>query len=198
MRLEAQPFRSDLNLNDTGILRVDGTWQRAATLRETPLQFTFEWDRPQLGQLTKFFTSADQGWRGAARIDLALTGTPAHLTAAADVSVRDFRRYDIMSGDALRLGAHCDAAYSTIDHMLREIDCRAPVGDGILRVNGEAGTPASHVYDLRASAQDVPVSAIVTLAQHMRKNLPDDLSAGGTIDGEIVVQGQGAPEKAIF
>ena len=52
VRLRAQPLRTDLNLNDTGILRVNGTWLRAAALRETPLNFAIEWDRPQLGQLT--------------------------------------------------------------------------------------------------------------------------------------------------
>ncbi len=29
VRLKAQPFRTDLNLNDTGLLQVNGTWQRA-------------------------------------------------------------------------------------------------------------------------------------------------------------------------
>ena len=29
VRLKAQPFRTDLNLNDTGMLQVSGTWQRA-------------------------------------------------------------------------------------------------------------------------------------------------------------------------
>jgi len=48
VRLRAQPFRSDLNLSDTGLLRVNGTWQRAQSLRDTPLQFSLEWDRPQL------------------------------------------------------------------------------------------------------------------------------------------------------
>ena len=71
VRLKAEPFRSDINLNDTGIFRVNGTWQRAATLREMPLQFSVEWDRPQLGQLTKFVSGEDRGWRGAAQLDYA-------------------------------------------------------------------------------------------------------------------------------
>jgi len=56
VRLKAQPFRTDLNLNDTGTLQMDGTWQRAESLRDTPLQLNIEWNRAQLGQLTKFFT----------------------------------------------------------------------------------------------------------------------------------------------
>ena len=51
MRLKAQPVRTDFNLSDTGTLTVDGSWQRAATLRDTPLQFTLQWDRGQLGQV---------------------------------------------------------------------------------------------------------------------------------------------------
>jgi AsmA family len=198
VRLEAQPFRSDLSLTDTGILRVNGAWKRAPSLRETPLQFSFEWDRPQLGQLTKFFTGADQGWRGAVRLDLALAGTPADLQATGDASVRDFRHYDTVSGDALRLGAHCVAQYSTIDHMLRDIDCRAPVGAGIIRVNGQAGTAASHGYDLTASAQGVPVSALVALVQRARKNLPNDLLADGTIGGKVVLRRASRGEKTVF
>src|SRR5579863_7494590 len=48
MRLKAQPFRSDMNLNDTGGLQVDGTWQRADSVPDTPLQFQIEWSRAQL------------------------------------------------------------------------------------------------------------------------------------------------------
>ena len=58
VRLKAQPFRTDLNLNDTGILEVDGTWQRAATLRETPLQLNIEWNRASLANSQNFLPEA--------------------------------------------------------------------------------------------------------------------------------------------
>src|SRR3974377_274350 len=61
VRLKAQPFRSDMNLNDTGLLQVSGTWQRSASFRDTPLQFSLEWSQAQLGQVTKFFTGNDKG-----------------------------------------------------------------------------------------------------------------------------------------
>ena len=57
-------MRTDLNLSDTGQLQVSGTWQRAQTFRDTPMQFSMEWSRAQLGQLTKFVTGNDKGWRG--------------------------------------------------------------------------------------------------------------------------------------
>ena len=43
MRLKAQPMRTDFNLSDTGLLALDGSWQRSADLHETPVQFALQW-----------------------------------------------------------------------------------------------------------------------------------------------------------
>ena len=187
VRLKAQPMRSDLNLNDTGVLRVNGTWQRAATLRETPLQFSVEWDRPQVGQLTKLFTGNDQGWRGGVQLEVMLAGTPAKLTISSDASIQDFRRYDITSGDALRMAIHCDGQYSSLDHGLHEILCNAPVGSGRITLKGDAGLPGSHRFGLVLAAEDVPMSAAAALARRAKKNLPEDLIASGMVRGSVTI-----------
>ena len=57
-----------------------------------------EWSRAQLGQLTKFVTGNDKGWRGAIDFNLAVAGTPAKLRTSGSASIQDFRRYDITSG----------------------------------------------------------------------------------------------------
>jgi len=44
IRLKAQPMRTDFNLSDTGVLELDGSWGRSANLRETPVQFTLQWE----------------------------------------------------------------------------------------------------------------------------------------------------------
>ncbi|HLW86511.1 MAG TPA: AsmA family protein [Candidatus Sulfotelmatobacter sp.] len=196
IRLKAEPFRSDLNLNDTGILRVNGTWHRAATLRETPLQFSVEWDRPQLGQLTKFVSGEDKGWRGGVQLDVTLTGTPASLRVSGDASVQDFRRYDISSGQALPLAAHCDGRYSSVDHLVHEVFCRVPVGSGQLTLKGDMGSPASHRYDLVLNAEDLPAGALVTLAQRAKKNLPEDIEASGEIRGILKMRRNGFADGA--
>lgn len=188
VRLKAQPFRGDLNLNDTGQLQVNGTWQRAAVLRETPLQFNVEWSRAQVGQLTKLFTGNDQGWRGGIQLDVALAGTPAKLRIVSDGSIDDFRRYDITSGRALRMAAHCDAEYSTITHEFQQLMCNAPVGDGFITLTGDMGFPGSHNYSVAVTAENVPASAAAVVVQRVKKNLPDDLKAQGTIRGSFSLQ----------
>lgn len=205
MRLKAQPVRTDLNMTDTGFLRVEGSWQRATALSETPLRFNVQWDHAQLGQATKLAFGRDKGWRGTLTVSLALEGAPASLAVTTDASVDDFRRSDISAGSALRLAAHCDARYSSGDHVLRNVACRAPVGDGVVTLDGEAtALPGFPTYDLALEAKNVPMPSLVALARHTKKNLPGDLVATGMLnasarltkkadeaDGQPVWQGEG-------
>jgi hypothetical protein len=187
LRLQAQPVRADLNLNDTGVLRVNGNWQRAAILQDTPLEFTLEWSRAQLGQLTKLLTGSDQGWRGGVELDATLAGTPAKLEISSDAALEDFRRYDITSGQPLRLAAHCDGQYSSVDRAFHEVACRAPAGSGLITLKGDFGLPGSRRYGLALAAENVPAGAMVALAERTKRNLPADLTAAGTLRGNLSV-----------
>ena len=187
VRLKAQPFRTDLNLNDTGLLQVDGTWQRADALRDTPVRLEIEWNHAQLGQFTKFFTGNDQGWRGEVLLDVTLEGTPAKLQITSTTSIQDFRRYDIASGQALRLAGRCDGEYSSLNQAFHELLCVAPVGSGLITLKGDVGLPGSHNYELTLTADNVPAAAAAVLMERAKNNLPDDLVAAGTLNGSISI-----------
>src|ERR1700691_5926393 len=198
-RLKAEPLRTDMNLSDTGLLRMNGTWRRAVSLRETPLQFSLEWDRAQLGQLTKLVSGNDKGWRGEVRLDTTLSGTPAALQVAVDTSIQDFHRYDISSSEGLQLTAHCDGRYSSVEGVLHEIFCSAPVGDGTITLHGDAGLPGVHRVDLALNVERVPVRAVAQLARRAKKNLPADLVSSGSVQGNFTVKESGAsPQRAEF
>jgi hypothetical protein len=187
VRLKAQPFRTDMNLNDMGLLQVNGMWQRAETIRDTPLEVKIEWSRAQIGQLTKFITGNDQGWRGAILLDVAMKGTPAKLQITGSSKVDDFRRYDITSGKALRMAAYCDAEYSSGTHEFHQVMCNAPVGNGLITMTGNTGLPGSHRYSVVLTAEQVPVRAMMMLAQRVRKNLPSDLDAAGSVSANLTL-----------
>jgi hypothetical protein len=189
MRLEAKPVRTDFNLSDTGTLNVTGSWQRAASLRETPFQFTLQWDRAQLGQATKLAYGNDKGWRGGLKVSTTLTGTPANLAIATTATVQDFRRYDIFGGGDLRLATDCSGHYSSLDHTLSEVACRAPVGDGVINVTGSIKGPlSSRDYDLTLTARDLPIQSLIALARHAKQGVPDDLIAAGRLNGNVKLQ----------
>jgi len=186
MRLKAQPMRTDFNLSDTGLLRVNGTWQRAATLRETPVNFFLLWDEVQLGQLTKLLRGFDQGWRGTGQLSATLTGTPADLAVNASASAEDVRRYNVLGGGDLRLAAHCAAHYTSVESRLTEINCQAPVGQGEISLDGSATTLLdSPGYDLSLTLRGLPVPSLLAFARHARQGVPEDLVATGQVDAEV-------------
>jgi hypothetical protein len=187
-RLRAQPVRTDFNLTDTGLLRIEGSWQRAASLRQTPLHLVAEWDRAQLGQLTKLIYGSDKGWRGTVRVAATANGTPAQLMLEADASVQDFRRYDISASAPLRLANHCKGQYSSVDRSVSDLSCRAPVGSGTVTVKGSfSATRIPRTYKLALQATAVPIERLVQLGLHTSKRIPDDLIATGKLDGVVTL-----------
>ena len=189
MRLKAQPVRTDFNLSDTGILSVDGTWQRATLLGDTPLQFTLQWDRGQLGQLTKLAYGSDKGWRGGLTVSTTLTGTPGNLGIVAEASVQDFRRYDIFGSGKLRLAGQCSGRYSSLNHTLSDIACTAPVSDGTITLAGSIENPlSSRIYNLALTAHEVPIQSLVAFARHAKQGTADDLIAAGQLNGNLKLE----------
>lgn len=189
MRLKAQPLRTDFNLSDMGSIRMNASWQRAASLRETPLQLSLQWEHAQLGQLTKLIAGTDKGWRGTVAYSANLKGTPGDLQVDSSVSVDDFRRYDIGDGGDLRLAAQCRARYDSASRLASDIDCEAPVGNGTLRLAGNIDNLFGlRSYDLILTASSVPAQSLASLARHVKKDIPADVTATGGLDASLEIQ----------
>jgi len=190
LRLKATPVRTDSSLSDTGTIRVSGTWQRSASLRDTPLQFELSWERAQLGQLTKLLFDQDKGWRGTVRLAATLTGTPAQLDVDSGLSLDDFRRYDIISGGNLYLSARCRSKYNAFTHTFSNLACLAPFGDGSIDLAGILINPfGKRSFDLEVAARQLPVQALAIWAQRAKRDMPDDLVAAGTVDARLRLRG---------
>ena len=188
VRLEARPMRSDVPVSDTGTLRVEGRFQRASGLRNTPLNLAINFTKGQLGQITALIYGRDRGWRGGVTSTAALAGTPASLAVTIDTRVDDFRRYDIALGEALRLSVRCTGTYSSTNDSIRDIQCQSPVRPGMLMVRGNVLGWSAEAYDLGISAEQIPLDRCVALARHTKKDLPEDLTATGTADGVFTVR----------
>ena len=188
IRLQGRPMRTDVGLSDTGILKLDGRFQRGSALRNTPVNFKLTWAAGPLGQITSLIFGYDRGWRGVLSSSATLTGTPEALGITLDAQVDDFRRYDIAIGEALRLRAHCTGNYSSPDDTLHELQCESPVGPGILRVRGNVQGWLGEAYDLGISAEQLPAERLVVLARHAKKDLPADLSASGDVEAVFTVR----------
>jgi AsmA protein len=185
-RMTAQPVRTDFNLTDTGVVQLNATWQRASTLSDTPVQVAVQWQKGQLGQITKLFSGRDRGWRGGVSFEANLSGTPKALLGQSQFSIEDFRRYDIMGNGSVRLSTACAGHYSTQNSTLTDLSCESPINGGLVRLNGNLGlitSPPS--YDLTLTAHKVPLPSLLQVLRHAKKGLPADLAANGRVDGEV-------------
>jgi hypothetical protein len=185
-RLEARPVRTDVSSIDTGMVKINGRFRRAARLQDTPVDIRVSLQSAQLGGLTKLIWGRDRGWRGTVQAEAQLTGTPASLNLTAQAAVSDFRRYDINAIDPLRLQTQCTAHYSSVTEQLSAINCQMPLGNGWVLLHGDmTGLTLPRTYNLSLAGQTLGVQSLVTLARHAKKDLPDDLAAIGDLDFEL-------------
>ena len=193
-RLKAEPVRTDFNLTDTGLLQINATWQRAATLQSTPVQIAVQWQNGQLGQITKLLSGKDRGWRGGLNFTANLAGTPAALRIENEAAIEDFRRYDIVGNESVRLATHCAGQYSVVTGLLEGLLCESPVGGGRIRLRGNAKPLAQPLaYDLTLEAESVPLASVARLLQHAKQQLPRDLTASGSLNAVFKARYSGPP-----
>jgi AsmA family len=185
-RIKAAPVRTDFNLTDTGLLRINATWQRASALRLTPLQLTVQWQKGQLGQITKLLSGKDRGWRGGVDFAAHLSGTPEALLIQGQTAIDDFRRYDIVDSETVRLATSCSGQYNAVTSSLGNVLCESPISGGTLRLRGTLSVSANAPdYDLTLQAERVPMASLVRLLRQAKKQIPGDLIATGALNAEF-------------
>lgn len=192
MRMRASPIRTDANLTDTGVISMDGTWQRAAALDDTPIQFSLGWQQAQIGQVSRLVFGSDQDWRGNLALSSTFAGTLRNLKITSEASIDQIRRRDMPARSDFSVAVQCAAQYNSDQQALTNLDCSTPSGSGALELKGNAaGIPFSS-YDLTLLAKDFPVQSAVELLRHVDQAVPRDLSAAGNMNLEFSLSRDGA------
>jgi hypothetical protein len=185
-RIKAEPVRTDFNLTDTGLLQINATWQRASSVRLTPVQLAVQWRNGQLGQITKLLSGKDRGWRGGVNFTANVSGTPEALLIESQTAIENFHRYDILGSENVRLATGCSGRYNAVTSTLADLLCESPVSGGTLRLRGTFALVAQlPTYDLALEAEKVPLTSVVRLLRQAKKQIPGDLTASGLLNAEF-------------
>ncbi len=177
LRIEGHPVRTDMNLSDTGTVRLEGDMKRSATLRDMPVKMQLSWEKAQLGQFTGLVLGQDKGWRGALDSSAEVSGPLANLHITASADLKNFRRFDINREDAPTLHARCLGDYSSA---ILALKCDVPLGTGGVLITSHL-SPLARNYDVSVVANRVPLSVLAAFARHAQKSLPDDFTATGDL-----------------
>jgi len=188
VRLAARPVRTDSTVNDTGTIRISGSFGTAERLADTPLVLEIALERAQLGQFTKLAYGRDMGWRGALDATAALKGTPAELDVRLEAAVDDFHHFDIYGGEGFGLSTKCSGQISATGQSVEKFLCESRVADGRITVQGSSRwSGESPEYQVNVAARNVPAEKLLALGRRIEKDLPADISLEGDVDTSITV-----------
>lgn len=185
VRLRGQPARTDvqLDLADTGIVKLEASMRRAAELREMPVQLDMEWSEAQLGQLSRLILGSDPGWRGDLTADLHLSGTPDLAKVTTRLRATGVHRAEFAPASPLDFDANCNFEYRYTTRSVGNLACNSPLGDGQVRLSGEL--PGNAPPKLSLAVEKIPVQAGLDLLRTLRSGIEEDLTAGGTVSGAL-------------
>lgn len=199
VRFEAQPARTDLDLDlaDTGVLRIEGALLRARTLGAMPLRVSASWSGAPLGQLTRLTLGDDTGWRGNLSLNATVTGTADLARIRTRLRIDGLHRAELPAAQPLDVETSCQATYRRRQASLEQILCVSPVGAGALRLTGGMLDVQTHpLPDLALDIRNLPASSMLAVFQLLRST--PGLQILGAINGHFTyaATANGAPVLA--
>jgi hypothetical protein len=199
IRFKAQPARTDLDLDleDAGTIRLEGSLTRSTSLDQLPVDLHAEWSGAQLGQVSRLMLGSDSGWRGDLRVDTDITGDIENLVLSSRLRVSDVHRLEFTPINQLDVDARCQAAWHRSEHLLDNLTCLWPTGDGHLLLTGAIQNLEHPQPHLNLEINHTPVAFAVSLLGLLRSSLPTTLDASGTINGQFSWAPQATTPTAI-
>jgi AsmA protein len=177
VRLEAHPARTDAAVTDTGVMRLEGTVGRAATLAAVPVDLHAAWTAAPLGAASLVLAGRDMGFRGELTFDATLQGTAGDNALATRLQLERVRRADFVPARLLDIDLRCTARALGNLHRLEDVRC----GAGGLTVTGEvADTLSPGTANLQADLKDFPAAALTDLLHLASARVAPGLTLGGT------------------
>ena len=187
LRFEGQPARTDLDVDlaDTGLVRLDGSLNRAAALDATPLKLHAEWRNAPLGQISRMLFGQDSGWRGLLTAQADFAGDLDNLQVTTRLRVDDAHRQEFTPLNQLNMDARCRGIYHRGDESVDNLTCLWPVGDGHLLLTGSVQTTAQPQAKLALEINHTPAAFALSILGVLRRGVTASVTDGGLINGHF-------------
>jgi len=197
LRFEAQPARTDLDLNlsDTGLLQLQGTLRRSTSaLGEMPLNLEAEWSNAPFGQLTRLLLGEDSGWRGALDVRAEIHGSANNAQIKARFNGSGVHRVEFEPPQSLELETTCQANYSHSQRSINDLTCFSPTGEGHLLLTGNIADISDRPQPkLTLRLEHLPAASVLSALRVVRAGFAPTVTATGTVDGEFNLTGPALP-----
>lgn len=183
VRLTGQPARTDIDITDPGVVRLEGDLQRAPTVAEVPVNLRATWHDTPMGQASHILTGNDLGWRGTLNVDAWLAGTLGAAQLKTRITLDDLRRADFAPAHPLDLQITCGAGVSVPAVTLSNLRCTMPDDAPTPMVFESASLNLQHPQQSQSTltAQEIPLRWALLWAALFSPRVPTDLHPAGTV-----------------
>lgn len=126
LRVSGKPVRTDTDVNDVGLLRVEGSLGRAADLSNATIDLAASWKPTPMGEAGKLTVGHDLHWRGEASAQASLHGTLGQARLSTDLHLLALRREEFVPEHTAEINAHCEAVTAGLLRSLHDVRCAIP------------------------------------------------------------------------
>ncbi|MGI4829310.1 MAG: AsmA family protein [Janthinobacterium lividum] len=184
VRLRGEPARTDTNLNDPGVFRLEGALERAGVAGDVPIDLHASWHNAPLGEASRLLAAEDKGWRGTLNVDASLAGTLSAARFASQITLGDLRRAEFAAATPLDLQITCGAGLSVETVSFQKLLCTMPdSAPEPMRLDAETldlQRPAQAQATLKA--EQVPLHWGLLWAALFSARIPTELNPAATAD----------------
>ncbi|HXR96953.1 MAG TPA: AsmA family protein [Terriglobales bacterium] len=193
-RLQAQfqPLRTDVNLSNTGDVRIDGRWagRWAASgnrdFRQLPFDLVLRVSNSYLAGSSALVLGHDAGVHGILGAQVHVQGTGAEFSISGTLSAQSLRRWDMLPPPASVQTSFLADYFPAQDHF--ELQGLGDPGWRHIRLSGSVDRLFSQPQaDLKLSLNQFAAADLLPLVLAVKAHLPANLAATGSADGDATL-----------
>jgi len=207
LRLEGHPARTDTGASDTGTIEIEGTFGRAKTFDQIPLDLTGFWKNSPLGEASLVLLGRDANLRGDLTLSAEMHGTLAESAVKARARVTGLRRADFVPQRPIDIDVECVASATETLHAFHQVRCSWPppsvAGEKLVALTGDL----PDIHDLSTAAFEIgtpglPASTLLSWLRVASARFPADETATGVLTAKFsrdpIAPSAGAPRQAAW
>ncbi|HEU5341325.1 AsmA family protein [Edaphobacter sp.] len=190
LRLKGTPARTDTDVSGAGLIQIEGTLGRAASLGQVPLNLQGEWSEAPLGESTHLLFGRDLNVRGNLDLTATILGTVSDSSIQTRLRLIDARRADFIPDHLLQVDLECLATAASDFHAFRNLRCTWPP----ISVSRHPMVAASgDIPDIRDLTQTtieigtpgIPAATLLDWLRIASSRIPSNLAVTGNLSGSL-------------
>jgi AsmA family len=195
VRAKGTPTRTDTNISDPGVVRLEGSLKRAATMAEVPVDLTASWTGAPMGEASKLLSGQDAGWRGNLNVEASLLGMLGAAKLTTTIHMEELRRSEFVPLEAMDVRAECRGTLDVTAAVVKDPDCAvsAPVAEGskvagrVVAIADRLDLSTQETAGMRVGMTNVPNAWLLDWARLFSQRIPAGERPEGTVAGSVLL-----------